>query len=215
MMLNIIRGALQPPIRWFSFGLVREIKGIENIPKKGGFVIVANHESYLDPLIIKCFFDRELNENISYLVKKEVYGHYLMGMFFKAANTIPVDRLKGDSKALDFAIRRVRRGGIIGVFPEGTRSRDGKLHRGKTGAVRIALEARCRLVPVGIDNAYEVWPPHQKMPNFRKIIKMKIGNQISLEEHYGKKITKKLLRELTDKIMVKISKLCNNKYTYS
>lgn len=196
----------------FFLAFVKEIKGMDNVPHKVPYVIVVNHASYIDPGIIKAIFDRHFKKIVFYLTKKEVYNNFLKKFFFESAGTIQVDRQKHRNVALDAALKKLKEGEIIGLFPEGTRSRDGKLHQGKTGAVRLALFAKCPILPIGIKNTYELWPPHKKLPKFKKIVVVNIGKPIILDKFYNKKISKKLLDNITEDMMKTISKLSGQEY---
>lgn len=195
-----------------SLWFVAEIKGLDNIPDKGPLVVVANHSSYIDPVIIMAIFEKYFNMIVFYLTKKEVYGNFLKKFLFMSAGTIPVDRQKHGKIALDAALIKLKEGSILGLFPEGTRSRDGKLHRGKTGAVRLALATKCPILPIGIKNSYEIWPRSKLLPKFRKGIEVNIGKPISLEVYYKKRMTKTMLRQITKKIMLKIGRLSGQEY---
>ena len=212
MKLNMIYRILKFILVPSTLGFVKEIKGLDNIPDKGHFVVAANHLSYIDPLIIRSIFHRYFNKIVFYMTKKESYGNFFKMLFFESVGTIPVDRQKHGRAALDAALKKLKEGCIIGLFPEGTRSRDGRLHRGKTGAVRLALSAKCPILPIGIKNTYEIWPPHKKLPRFKKTIVVNIGKPITLEKYYNKRITKKLLNGLTEKIMREIGKLSGQQY---
>lgn len=195
-----------------SLWLVTGIEGIGNVPNKRPFIIVANHASYLDPPIIKSIFDRYFGIIVVYLAKKEIYNNFAKKYFFNSSGTIPVDRQKGGKIALDAAIAKLKEGEVIGLFPEGTRSRDGKLHPGKTGAARLALSARCPIIPVGIINSYELWPPNKKLPKLRKMVVVKIGKPFTLDEYYKKRVTNELLHKITNGIMLRISRLSGQEY---
>lgn len=192
-------------------GIIRGINGIENIPDKR-FVIASNHTSYIEPVILKWFFFKHMRKIVFYLTKKEAYNNPLKKFFFESVGTIMVDRQNNDIVALENAINKINKGEIIGIFPEGTRSRDGKLHRGKTGAVRIALQSKCPILPIGIKNADKIWPPHRKLPTYKKTIIINIGEPIKLDEYYNKEINQVLLRKLTREIMMKIAKLSSQEY---
>ena len=192
-----------------TLSFVKEVEGLENAPE-GGFVIAANHESYIDPLIIKALFDRNFSRIVFYLTKKEAYGSLLKKFFFDSVGTIPVDRQKRDDGALEEAVKNLKSGGIAGVFPEGTRSKDGKLHKGKTGAVRLALAAQCPILPIGISNTFELWPPQKKFPRLEKEAVIKIGKPITINLH--EIATKEVLRSLTNNLMQKISELSGQEY---
>ena len=191
---------------------VKNIKGAESIPQKGPFIVVANHASYIDPAISKALFDRKRGIVIYYLAKKEVFNNIFMKFFFESAGTIPVDREKKGKIALDCAISELKKGNVIGLFPEGTRTIDGKLHKGKTGAARLALSSRCPILPIGFVNSYELWPRTKMLPRFKRAIIVNIGKPFTLEKYYKRKITKKLLDEATDEIMLKIRELSGQDY---
>lgn len=204
---RIMKLVLQPAV----LSLVKEIEGIENVPGPP-FVIAANHISYMDPVIVKAVFSARFGWKVFYLAKKEMFQNPFKRFFFENIGTIPVDRNgKGDA-AIESAARKIKEKDLIGIFPEGTRSLDGKLHRGRTGAVRIALKVKCPILPVGILNTLELWPRGRKLPRFRKIAVLRIGNPIRLDEYYRKRITKKLLREITDEVMLEISGLTGQEY---
>src|SRR3989344_424973 len=192
-----------------TLSFVKKIEGLENVPESG-VVIAANHESYIDPLIIKALFDRNFGRVAYYLTKKDVYSNPLKKFFFDSVGTIPVDRQKHDASALEEAVKKLKSGGIIGVFPEGTRSRDGKLHKGRTGAVRLALAANCPILPVGISDTFELWPPQKKLPRLKKEAVIKIGKPVTFNIH--EEATKELLRSLTKEVMIEISKLSGQEY---
>jgi len=192
--------------------IIKDINGLDNVPSNRAFLVVANHESYIDPVIIKVIFDKHFGMNVYYLTKKESFNNPFKRLFFESAGTIQIDRQLGES-ALEKAVEMAKSGEIIGMFPEGTRSKDGSLQRGKTGAVRIALSAKCLILPVGINNTYEIWPRQKKLPSLRKEVVINIGKPISLVKYYDKLITRELLREITDKdVMPEIARLSNQEY---
>jgi len=192
--------------------IIKDINGLDNVPSNRAFLVVANHESYIDPVIIKVIFDKHFGMNVYYLTKKESFNNPFKRLFFESAGTIQIDRQLGES-ALEKAVEMAKSGEIIGMFPEGTRSKDGSLQRGKTGAVRIALSAKCLILPVCINNTYEIWPRQKKLPSLRKEVVINIGKPISLVKYYDKLITRELLREITDKdVMPEIARLSNQEY---
>ena len=100
----------------------------------------------------------------------------------------------------------------MGIFPEGKRSLDGKIQKGKTGVVRIALGGRVPIIPMGITGAFEIMPIGKGIPKLKKSVKLKIGKPIYLDKYYKRKITKKLLRNITDEVMKEIAKLSGQRY---
>ena len=192
---------------------VREINGIGNVPRNGPFIIAANHASYMDHLIIVSNFVLFLNERIHFLSKKEHFDSFLKAAWHKYAGAIPLDREKGGKGALEWAIKSLKKGKIIAIHPEGTRTLTGKIQRGKTGVARLALLARVPVIPVGLIGTFEILPKGKYIPKLKKA-EMNIGKLMTFEKYYNKKITKALLREITDKIMKEIARLSSQKYTF-
>lgn len=121
--------------------------GIENLPPEGAFVLAGNHLSMLDPILLCALLPRYPY----FMSKQELFRHPLLAWFLRQAGAFPVDRSGGDLWAMDHARRILQSGNVLGIFPEGTRSRqDGILGKGKTGAVRLALESNVPIVPVAI-----------------------------------------------------------------
>ena len=189
---------------WFPF--VKEIKCMKNIPKEG-CIIASNHASYLDPPILGFIVSQKLNKKVHYLAKIELFRHFFSRAVYKLLEAIPVDREKRDKSWIKTAKKYIRNGHIVGIFPEGERSKDNKLGKGKTGAVRLALAAKAPIVPVGIKGTYDLWPINKKFPKIKKIVRINIGKPIYYDGYYKKRITKSLLRRLTDDLMLEIGKL--------
>lgn len=122
-----------------------EYVGTENVPDKGGFILAANHVGTLDPVFIAVGVK---NRQIHYMGKKELFENPFTNWLFTKANAFPVARGKADSASLNYAIRDVKEGNILGIFPEGTRSKDGKMGRAKRGVAVIAKEAKADVLPV-------------------------------------------------------------------
>ena len=192
---------------------VKEVSGLENLPRKGPYIIAASHCSYLDHLIIGAYFVPHLNKKIHWLAKKEHFDNFLKKAWHNYSGAIPIDRQKGGKKALKSAIKALKHGEIIAIHPEGTRSLTGKLQRGKTGVARLALIAKIPVIPIGFIGTFEILPKGKYVPRLKRAV-MNIGKPIELKEYYSRKISKKLLREATDKIMKEIATLSNQKYKY-
>ena len=185
---------------------VREIKGMENIPEEG-CIIASNHVSYLDPPILGFTVSQKLNKKVHYLAKIELFGHFFGRVVHQSFEAIPVDRTSKSTSWIKEAKKYLRRDEIIGFFPEGSRSLDNKLKKGKTGVVRLALAAKAPIVPVGITGTYDLWPINKKFPKIKKIVTINIGKPLYYDQYYRRKITKSLLRRLTDNLMLEIGKL--------
>ena len=193
---------------------VKNVEGVENIPPNTGFVIAANHSSYLDILSLSAYFLYKKNINMLFLAKKELFNDKIFRIAERIyKNVIPIDRKKS-KESLNHAIKALKNKGIITIYPEGTRSLDGRIQIGKTGVARLALWADVPVVPVGIKGAFELMPKGRIIPKFRKNIVLKIGKPMYFRKYSSKPMTKKLLRKITDEIMKEIAKLSGQKYNY-
>jgi len=185
---------------------VKEIKGMENMPK-GGCIIASNHVSYLDPPILGFIVSQKLNKKVHYLAKIELFGHFFSRAVHELFETIPIDRTSKSIFWIKEAKKYLRRCEIVGIFPEGERSRSWKIQKGKTGVVRLALATKAPIVPIGIIGTYDLLPVNKKFPKIKKIVRINIGKPIYYDGYYKKRITKSLLRRLTDDLMSEIGKL--------
>ena len=154
---------------WF-----KEVKSLQNIPKKGAFIVAANHASYMDHLIIVCILIKHLNRKVHFLSKKEHFDNPLKAAWHRYAGAIPLDRQAGGKEALRWAIKALKKGKIIAIHPEGTRTLNGKLQKAKTGAARLALAAKVPIIPVGLIGTFEILPKGKYIP------KLKIITQIDM-----------------------------------
>jgi 1-acyl-sn-glycerol-3-phosphate acyltransferase len=192
---------------------LKEVKGLENVPKDRNFIVAANHESYLDHPFIICTLVNYLNKKVHFLSKKEHFSNPIKSIWHSYAGAIPLDRQTGGKEALKWAVKALKEGKIIAIHPEGTRTLTGRMLRGKTGIARLVLEAHVPVLPVGIIGAFEVLPKGKYIPSFKRAV-LNIGKPMFFDKYYNKKITKELLREITDKIMKEIAKLSKQKYEF-
>jgi len=125
-----------------------EVDGIEHVPNDGPVVVAANHQSFCDSF----FLPLVLRRRLTYVAKAEYFDNWRTAWFFRAAGQIPMNRSGGDAsqRALDTAKQVLRSGGMLGIYPEGTRAPDDRLHKGHTGAARLALGCGVPIIPVGI-----------------------------------------------------------------
>lgn len=128
------------------FGALYRVRyhGLENIPQGGGYVLCSNHISQKDPIFIAL----KVPGQICYMAKAELFKFKPLGFIISHLGTFPVERGKGDTGAIDAAGERIRQGKILGIFPEGTRSKDGKLQRFKSGAIVVAAQTGADILPV-------------------------------------------------------------------
>jgi 1-acyl-sn-glycerol-3-phosphate acyltransferase len=195
------------PVLWVLFR--PRVTGRDNVPLTGPVILASNHLSFIDSFAIPTVAPRK----VSYLAKAEYFttpglGGWFTRSLFTALSALPVERQaqRAAQAALDTALHVLQRGEAFGIYPEGTRSRDGRLARGKTGVAWLALTADCPVVPVavvGTDRAQPVgarWPrPHR--------ISITFGAPLSFPEHRGQARNGRARREVTDRIMAAIVEL--------
>ena len=194
----------------FTMFIIKSISGLDNVPKKGAFILASNHCSYLD-VIIPVIFAKYFKRKVHYLGKEKLFESWLGNKFYTACGLILLDREKGVKTALKTALKSLKEGNVIGIFPEGGRSRDGRLQRGKTGVARLALAARVPVVPVGLIGTFDLMPPGRVIPKFKKKVKMNFGKPLHFDKYYGKK-NKVIFRKATTTVMEKIAELSKQKY---
>ena len=146
----------------FSFLWRIETDGLARLPSSGGAILAPNHLSVIDHFVLAASLPRR----ITYVGKAEYMDDWKTKYIFPALGMIPIDRGGGSAsqRALDAAARVLDDGELFGIYPEGTRSRDGKLHKGHTGAARLAMRTGCPIFPVGLQGTLEVQPPDSSMP---------------------------------------------------
>jgi len=185
---------------------IKKIEGLENVPEKGPFIIAANHSSYFDFISLVAVCPRR----IYFLAGEVFFKKWQWRWLVESTGQIRVDRdSKDKTEVKRRAINALNRGKVLGVFPEGTRSADGKIGKTFTGVAKFALEAEVPVVPVGISGSYEVMSRHDKNPKFKKSISIKIGKPLHFEQYYGKAGDETVLRQVTDNVMEEIKKLSN------
>ena len=209
MAYSILKRIIVPIIKLY----IKEIHGLKNLPKKKGFVVAPNHASYADHLIISTIILNHYNEKLHFLAKKEHFQDPFQKVWHKHVGAIPIDRESSGEEALKIAIQCLKKGKIIGIYPEGTRTLTGKLQRAKTGVARLALKAKVPVVPIGIIGTFEILPKGKNIPRFKRAI-VNIGKPMFFNEYYGKENNKKVLRLVTTKIMKEIAKLAKQEYNF-
>jgi 1-acyl-sn-glycerol-3-phosphate acyltransferase len=187
-----------------------ELEGFDRLPESGPAILAPNHVSFLDSAFLMLHVPR----NISFVGKAEYMDSWKTKLLFPMMGMIPIDRSGGDKSqaALDTAEAVLRRGELFGIFPEGTRSRDGVLHKGRTGAVRLALKVGCPIFPVGVVGTREIQPPDAKAPRLFKDCAIRIGRPIRTQRHEGRGDDHLLLRSITDELMFEIRELTGQEY---
>ena len=139
--------------------------GRQNFPTAGAALVCANHQSYFDPLLIGVCCSRRMN----YLARQSLFKIPLLGRLIAFFDAIPLDRDGGGLGGIKETLKRLKRGEMVLIFPEGTRSADGEMNRLKSGFCTLARRSQAPLVPVGIDGAYQAWPRKQRWPSLSTI----------------------------------------------
>ena len=187
-----------------------ELNGFEQIPEDGPAILCANHISFLDSAFIMVHAPR----NISFVGKSEYMDSWKTKFLFPALGMIPVDREGGEkaNTALVAAEAVLRRGELFGIFPEGTRSRDGMLYKGHTGAARLALKLMCPIFPVGVVGTREIQPPDAKLPKTGGRVSITVGKAISPERYASRTDDHLIMREMIDEVMFEIQTITGQEY---
>ncbi len=134
--------------------------GIENIPPEGAVLVVSNHQSHLDPPIVGMGVRRRMN----YLARETLFRFRPLGWLIHSVDAIPIDREGIGLSGIKESLRRLKRGEMVLVFPEGTRSEDGEVHRFRPGVTTLAVRSGAAILPVAIEGAYDAWPRHRRFP---------------------------------------------------
>lgn len=193
------------------------VEGLENVPLTEGAILAANHLSVSDQLFLGAVVGRQVHfwAKEDYFHMPGVKGRALAAMM-RGLGTIPVHREGGRAAlhALDAAVPVLRSGELVGIFPEGTRSTDGRLYRGRTGVARLAMEARVPVVPVGFVDTQKVQPIGRRVPDLRSRhradVVIRFGDALDFS---GRSDDMSSMRAITDEVMVAIQKLSGQEYT--
>ncbi|MBW2975001.1 1-acyl-sn-glycerol-3-phosphate acyltransferase [Candidatus Woesearchaeota archaeon] len=192
---------------------VHRVTGLENVPKDRNFIIAANHASYIDHIIISSQLLCYLNKKIHFLAKKEHFNSWSKKKFHTWADAIPVDRQKGGKDALMWAIGALKKGKIISIHPEGTRTLTVTILRAKTGMARLTVNSKVPVQPVGLRGTFKMLPKGKYSPRVTRA-EMHIGKLMYFDQYYGKENDKRTLRTVTTKIMKEIARLAGQEYDF-
>lgn len=185
------------PVKWlYKIFYDFHIEGIENIPQDRPVVLASNHRSYADPVILTM----PMKLPVSYMAKEELFHNKLFGWFIRKLGAFPVTRGAGDMSVIDDSINILRSGRNLVIFPEGTRSKDGKVGKGKTGVAMIAAKSGADVVPCGI--VFEGEKLH-----FRSKLTLKFGKPIKAGELAVEGSSPRELKEVKKRIMSAITEL--------
>ncbi|WP_122263570.1 lysophospholipid acyltransferase family protein [Ornithinimicrobium cerasi] len=183
-----------------------DVVGRDNVPATGPVILASNHLSFVDSVVIPLTSPRQ----VAFLAKAEYFtGTGVRGWisreWFTGVGSIPVNRddARAAQESLDLALAHLRGGGAFGIYPEGTRSRDGRLYRGRTGVAWLALQARCPIVPVGLSGTDQIQPVGARLPR-RARVRVEFGSPIQVEGRFDGMPQGRARREITDEVMAAI-----------
>ncbi|MBW3553812.1 MAG: 1-acyl-sn-glycerol-3-phosphate acyltransferase [Gemmatimonadetes bacterium] len=179
-----------------------EVEGLENVPEDGPFFLVANHQSYLDPMIIQTVVRREIYT----MAKSTQFSDRLTGGILRRLKSFPVRRFETDPQAVRIALRRLREGYGVGIYIEGERSWDGRLQPPRLGALRLILKAGVPVVPCGVSGAYDVWPRWDRALK-RGRVRIKIGPTMRFPQLDSKPEREVALPDVGARVMEALSDL--------
>jgi 1-acyl-sn-glycerol-3-phosphate acyltransferase len=190
------------------------VRGEEHVPETGGAILASNHLSFSDSI----FLPLVLKRRVTFLAKSDYFtGRGIKGRltagFFRGVGQLPIERTGGRASeaALETGLKLLRRGDVLGLYPEGTRSPDGRLYRGKTGVARLALEAGVPVLPVAMIGTDKVQPIGRRLPKLGRV-GIVIGRPLDFSRYDGMEDDRFVLRSITDEIMYELMELSGQEY---
>jgi 1-acyl-sn-glycerol-3-phosphate acyltransferase len=181
--------------------------GRRNIPKKGPAILASNHLSFLDHAMVALGTPRQIH----FISKSQHFDDPLRRYFFTALGVIPLKRGEGDKEAFERSVQVLKEGKLFCIYPEGTRSLDGKLHRGHSGVARLAAITKAPVVPAAMIGTFEAMPKGAARPRLVPVT-VKYGKPVDLSAYHGKQDDRAAMREATDKVMHAIAELSGQEF---
>jgi 1-acyl-sn-glycerol-3-phosphate acyltransferase len=192
-----------------------EVEGLENVPRTGPAILASNHLSFCDSFFMPVVVPRK----VTFLAKAEYFTTpglkgLLSRTFFSAVGQVPIDRGDADAAqlALQTGVRLLGEGKLLGIYPEGTRSPDGRLYRGKTGVARMALQAGVPVIPVAMINTEVIQPTGRVIPKLRPRPGVRFGKPLDFSRYEGMAGDRFVERSITDEIMYELMELSGQEY---
>ncbi|AIC47677.1 MAG: hypothetical protein RLZ41_317 [Actinomycetota bacterium] len=190
------------------------VRGMENIPATGPVILASNHLSFSDSI----FLPLQSRRPVVFLAKSEYFtGKGIKGAltrwFFKSTGQLPIDRSGGKASeaSLNTGLKVLSQGQVLGIYPEGTRSPDGRLYRGRTGIARMVLESKVPVIPVAMIDTEKVQPIGKRLPRIRRI-GIVVGTPLDFSRFDGMEGDRIVLRAVTDEIMYELRLLSGQEY---
>lgn len=180
MLYKIIRGLIRPIV----FLLYRpKVEGLENFPESGKTIVYSNHISVLDPVIIGCILPRKIH----FMAKVELFKNPLFSFILKKLGAFPVKRGTADISAIKNSLQVLKEGKVFGIFPEGTRSRQGGIQHFSHGIASIAHRSKAKIIPIAIRGQYKLFRP----------INIRIGEALNVDQYFSQKSSTELLDNMS------------------
>jgi 1-acyl-sn-glycerol-3-phosphate acyltransferase len=190
------------------------VEGLEHVPAEGPAILASNHLSFSDSFFLPLVLPRRVTflAKSDYFTGRGIKG-WLTARFFRGVGQVPVDRSGGQASeaALRTGLRILREGDLLGIYPEGTRSPDGRLYRGRTGMARMALEAKVPVIPVAMIDTEKIQPPGKIMPKIMRV-GIRFGKPLNFARYEGMEGDRFVLRSLTDELMYELMALSGQEY---
>jgi len=200
---------------WLRLLFRLSVEGEEHLPDRGPAILAGNHLSFSDSLFMPVL----VRPKVTFLAKQEFFtGKGLKGLFSRwfmtAAGQVAIDRSSGSAAkdALETGKRVLRAGALLGIYPEGTRSPDGRLYRGKTGVARMALETGAPVIPVAVVGTDKALPTGTVWPRFGTRIQVRFGKPLDFSRYEGMSGDRFVERSMTDEIMYELMLLSGQEY---
>ena len=191
------------------------VEGLENIPSEGAAILASNHLAFCDSLFLPVAVPRR----VTFLAKAEYFTTpgfkgWLSRTFMGSIGQVPIDRDDADASraAMKTGVRILSKGALLGIYPEGTRSPDGRLYRGKTGVARMALEAGVVVIPCAMIDTEKIQPTGRKIPRRRPRPGIRIGTPLDFSRYEGLAGDRFVERSMTDEIMYELMQLSGQEY---
>ena len=190
------------------------VRGLENVPKNGAVILASNHLSFIDSVFLPLVMERPMVflAKSDYFTGKGFKG-WITRQFFLGTGMLPIDRSGGKASeaSLNTGLRVLAEGKVLGIYPEGTRSPDGRMYRGRTGVARMILEAHVPVVPVAMIDTEKVMPIGRKLPKVRRV-GVVFGEPLDFSRFEGLEGDRFILRSITDEIMYELNRLSGQEY---
>ena len=190
------------------------VKGLENVPRTGPLIVVCNQWSFVDSVFLPLMIDRQMAflAKSDYFTGKGIKGWFVR-FFMTSAGQLPIDRSGGKASeaSLNAGLQVLADGGVLAIYPEGTRSPDGRMYRGRTGVARMILEAHVPVIPAAVIGTEKVMPLGSNIPKVHRV-GVVIGEPLDFSRFEGMESDRFVLRSITDEIIYEMNKLSEQEY---